>query len=55
MSPELISYYIGITIVFLTHFFMLVMRKGYMSHSLINLLAVALIAFYFVSTAKSFI
>jgi hypothetical protein len=43
---HLIAYYIGIAIVFITHFFMLYQPNMKM-HAFINLIAASLIAYYF--------
>jgi hypothetical protein len=47
MNIHLVFYYIGITIIFLTHIMMAVMDKGMRTHALINLFAAACIAYYF--------
>ena len=47
MNIHLVFYYIGITIIFLTHLMMAVMDKGMRTHALINLFAAACIAYYF--------
>ena len=46
---HLIFYYIGITIVFLTHIFMLIMpsMKGMRLHAVINIIGALCIAYYF--------
>ena len=46
MEPHLLFYYIGISIVFLSHAFMLNVRPM-RSHAILNLAAVACIAYYF--------
>lgn len=53
MEAALISYYIGIFIVFASHIYTLVASKGMMTtHSLLNLLAGLLIAYYFLTKEK---
>jgi hypothetical protein len=48
VSRHLTSYYIGISIVFVTHIFLLLTKNSVpVGHSLINLLAGILIAYYF--------
>lgn len=44
---HLISYYIGISIIFLTHIFMLFQMPSMRMHSIINLVAALMIAYYF--------
>ena len=46
IKNHLIAYYIGIAIVFITHFFMLYQPNMKM-HAFINLIAASLIAYYF--------
>jgi len=53
MESILISYYIGIFIVFASHIYILVTADKAMSaHSVINLFAAMLIAYYFMSREK---
>ena len=52
VDVHLISYYIGISIVFLTHAFMLVQMPSMRMHSFINLLAAVMIAYYFMFREK---
>jgi hypothetical protein len=58
MDSKLVSYYIGITIVILSHLYTLGkygVNTGEMSvHSIANLIAAALIAYYFVNKEKFF-
>jgi hypothetical protein len=58
MDSKLVSYYIGITIVILSHLYTLSktgINSGEMSvHSVANLIAAALIAYYFVNKEKFF-
>lgn len=52
MNAHLISYYIGIFIVFATHIYILVNSKQpipAIPHASINLLAAAMIAYYFMN------
>ena len=53
---HLIAYYLGIFIVFSTHAYMLVyphsMKDGHLAHAIVNLLAAALIAYYFLWKEK---
>ena len=49
---HLISYYIGISIVFLTHMFMLFQMPSMRMHSIINLFAAVMIAYYFMFREK---
>lgn len=44
---HLLSYYIGISIVFLTHLFMVVKMPAMRDHSIINLVGACMIAYYF--------
>jgi hypothetical protein len=44
---HLIAYYIGISIVFLTHLFMVVKMPEMQGHSIINLVGACMIAYYF--------
>jgi L-asparagine transporter-like permease len=54
MDLHLISYYIGIAIVFLTHIFMMVTTKDHqmMIHSAVNIFAALCIAYYFMNKEK---
>lgn len=54
MDRHLISYYIGILIVFLTHIFMLATTADYSMklHAVINLFAGLCIAYYFMNKEK---
>jgi hypothetical protein len=58
MDSKLVSYYIGITIVILSHLYTLSktgINSSEMSvHSIANLIAAALIAYYFVNKEKFF-
>ena len=47
LTIHLISYYIGISIIFLTHIYMIVKMPTMMTHSIINLIAAIMIAYYF--------
>ncbi len=49
---HLVSYYIGISIVFLTHIFMLFQMPSMRMHSLINLLGAVMIAYYFMARER---
>ncbi len=49
---ELIAYYIGIVIVFGTHIWMLVKMPHMRAHSIINIVAGVLIAYYFMRSQK---
>ena len=49
---HLISYYIGISIIFLTHAFMLVTMPSMRMHSIISLVAAVMIAYYFMFREK---
>jgi hypothetical protein len=49
---HLASYYIGIAIIFLTHMFMLVQMPSMRTHSIINLVAAVMIAYYFMAREK---
>lgn len=52
VDVHLISYYVGISIIFLTHMFMLVKMPSMRMHSIINLFAAVMIAYYFMSREK---
>jgi hypothetical protein len=52
METILISYYIGIFIVFASHVSMVASTGQVSTHSAVNLLAVALIAYYFMTKEK---
>ena len=61
MDRHLISYYLGIVLVILTHIFMLstelpkdpkVVKQMLVAHSIINLIAVLCIAYYFMHKEK---
>lgn len=52
VDAHLISYYIGISIIFLTHIFMLFQMPSMRMHSIINLLAAVMIAYYFMFREK---
>lgn len=53
MDKHLISYYIGIFLVFITHIIMLFTGDNAMKiHACINLLAACLIAYYFMNKEK---
>ena len=60
MNIELLSYYIGIFIVFTSHIYMLYTPDSFMTvdkmkyHAYLNLVAVALIAYYFTMTTKTY-
>lgn len=49
---HLVSYYIGISIVFMTHILMLFQMPSMKMHSLINLFAALMIAYYFMFREK---
>lgn len=50
MSPELISYYIGILIVMLVSLFLLIWRPECRTVGIVNLLGTSMIAYYFMRT-----
>jgi len=52
VDVHLISYYVGISIIFLTHMFMLVQMPSMRMHSIINLFGAVMIAYYFMSREK---
>ena len=52
VDMHLVSYYIGISIVFLTHILMLFQMPSMKMHSLINLFAALMIAYYFMFREK---
>ena len=54
MDNHLISYYIGICIVFFTHFYMLVASSSSTMtfHSIINIIGACCIAYYFMNKEK---
>ena len=52
VDVHLVSYYVGISIIFLTHMFMLVQMPSMRMHSIINLFAAVMIAYYFMSREK---
>ena len=47
VDVHLVSYYIGISIIFLTHIFMLFQMPSMRMHSVVSLLAGLMIAYYF--------
>jgi hypothetical protein len=49
MDIHLVFYYIGISIIFLTHAYMVAYMPSMRNHSLINLFAGACIAYYFMN------
>lgn len=54
MNKHLISYYIGIFVVFTTHIYMLFLidkmdRKEVIGHSIVNIIAACMIAYYFMN------
>lgn len=58
MKLELIAYYIGIFIVFVSHLYMLVQpdamstKTSMQIHAVVNLVGASLIAYYFMKTEK---
>lgn len=54
MDIHLISYYIGIFIVFVTHIYMLVISSSndMKIHSILNIMAAIFIAYYFMNKEK---
>lgn len=55
MDKHLLSYYMGILIVLLTHVYLLTVpnkKHNLVLHSLLNILAVAMIAYYFMNKEK---
>lgn len=48
MNSHLLTYYIGISIVFLSHIYLAV-TKGMSSHALLNIFGGVLIAYYFMN------
>jgi len=54
MNIHLVSYYIGILLIFITHFVMLVLPKAMSQtqlrvHAIINIVAAIMIAYYFMN------
>ena len=47
MNIHLLSYFIGIAIIFISHAYMLVKMPSMRDHSILNLVAGACIAYYF--------
>ena len=47
MNVHLLSYFLGIAIIFLSHGYMLVKMPSMRSHSILNLFAASCIAYYF--------
>ena len=47
LEIHLISYYIGIAIIFLSHIYMIVKMPTMRIHAIINLIAAIMIAYYF--------
>jgi tRNA C32,U32 (ribose-2'-O)-methylase TrmJ len=47
MNIHLLAYFIGITILFLSHAYMLVKMPSMRDHSILNLVAASLVAYYF--------
>lgn len=57
MDSTLIAYYIGISIILITHIYILVFKKSMdgmtsQTHAILNILAAAMIAYYFLSKEK---
>jgi len=52
VDVHLVSYYIGISIIFLTHIFMLFQMPSMRMHSVVSLLAGLMIAYYFMFREK---
>ncbi len=49
VDKHLIFYYVGIAIIVLTHLFMILTNPSMRIHSLINLVAVCAVAYYFLN------
>lgn len=47
MNIHLLAYFIGIAIIFLSHAYMLVKMPAMRDHSILNLVAASLVAYYF--------
>ena len=49
MDIHLISYYIGIFIIFMSHIYILLTNNSMQMHSYINIIAAIMIAYYFMN------
>jgi hypothetical protein len=54
LTMSLLAYYIGIAIVFFSHLTVLLSGKGMQTHAIINLVAVVLIAQYFLASTAAY-